>query len=210
MPRLSRSQDEIVRLLRRRGSLTVEDLSRALGISTVAVRQHLEILEAEGLISSRPERRPIGRPRSLFHLTEAADDLFPQNYGGLAQVILEHLESTGGEALIDEVFRARRVRSEAELRPRMDGKDLAGRIEALAAAQDDAGYMTAWEQDADGTFLLQEHNCAICKIARRFPQVCANELELIRNLTGAEVSRERHMARGDSSCAYRIRRSEPE
>jgi predicted ArsR family transcriptional regulator len=188
----------------------VEDLSRALGVSTVAVRQHLEALEAEGLISSRSERRPIGRPRRLFHLTEAADDLFPQSYGGLAQVILEHLESTGGEELIDEVFRARRMRTEAELRPRVEGKDLAGRIEVLAAAQDDAGYMADWEQEPDGSFLLQEHNCAICKIARRFPQVCDSELELIRNLTGAEVSRERHLARGDSNCAYRIRRSEPE
>ena len=81
--RLSESQEEIVWLLRRRGAMTVEDLSRALGISGVAVRQHLDGLEAEGLLDSRTERRPIGRPRRLFRLSDAADDLFPKNYSGL-------------------------------------------------------------------------------------------------------------------------------
>ncbi len=75
--RLSASQQEIVRLLRRQGDLTVEDLSRGMGISSVAVRQHLEMLEAEGLLTTRTERRPIGRPRRIYRLTDAADELFP-------------------------------------------------------------------------------------------------------------------------------------
>lgn len=203
--RLSQSQQEIVKLLRRHGAMTVDDLSRAIGISSVAVRQHLEVLEAEGLLGSRTERRPVGRPRSLFHLTDAADDLFPKNYAGLAQMILEHLESTGGEERVREAFAARRLRMEEELLPRAEGRDLEGRIAALAASQDEAGYMTEWEKCEDGSFLLREHNCAICKIARRFPQACANELEMIENVTGGDVTREEHMAAGDSTCAYRIR-----
>jgi predicted ArsR family transcriptional regulator len=203
--RLSDSRCEIVQLLRRRGAMTVADLSRALGITGVAVRQHLDALEAEGLLDSRTERRPIGRPRRLFRLSNAADDLFPKNYAALAQAILEHLEETGGASRIHEVFAARRQRLEAELLPRVQGRDLEARVAAVAEAQDQAGYMAAWERQEDGSFLLREHNCVICKIARQFPQACASELQLIQTLTGGEVTREQHMAAGDPVCAYRIR-----
>jgi len=203
--RLSDSQEEIVRLLRRRGAMTVADLSRAMGISGVAVRQHLDSLEAEGLLDSRTERRPIGRPRRLFRLSDAADDLFPKNYSGLAQMILEHLEASGGAGQVEEIFSARRLRLEGEFRPGVEGKDLEGRVAAVAEMQEQAGYMAEWQRGEDGSFLLREHNCVICKVARRFPQACASELLLIESLTGAEVTREQHMAAGDAACSYRIR-----
>jgi predicted ArsR family transcriptional regulator len=207
--RLSNSQHQIIRLLRRNGAMTVEDLSQALGISGVAVRQHLDALDAEGFLASRTEERGTrtgrGRPRRLFHLTEAADDLFPKNYGGLAEMVLEHMERSDGCEAVEDFFRARRRRFEADLWPRVEELDLEGRIAALSDVQDQAGYMSEWEKCADGSYVLREHNCAICKVAFRFPQACANELRLIQNVTGAEVTRESHIAAGDAVCAYRIR-----
>jgi predicted ArsR family transcriptional regulator len=192
--------------------MTVEDLSRALGVTSVAIRHHLDVLEAEGLLSSEVERRATvqpstgrrGRPRRLFQLTEAADDLFPKNYSGLAQIILEHLESSGGSESVEEVFQARRRRLEADLRKRLDGETLEKRVAALAELQDRSGYMADWEAREDGSFVLREHNCAICKVARRFPQVCSSELQLIQNVTQADVVREQHIGSGDSVCLYRI------
>lgn len=212
MLRISQPQQDIVKLLRRHGSLTVEDLSRALGVTSVAVRHHLDVLEAEGLLASEPERRTTaptsanrrGRPRRFYRLTEAADDLFPKNYSGLVQVILDHLETSGGAESVDEVFRARRLGIEADMRKRLEGEALAKRVAAVAELQDRSGYMADWEAREDGSFILREHNCAICKVARRFPQVCSNELQLIQNVTQAEVVREQHIASGDSICSYRI------
>jgi predicted ArsR family transcriptional regulator len=203
--RLSASQQEIVRLLRRQGDLTVEDLSRQMGISTVGVRQHLEILEADGLIVSRTERRPIGRPRRLYRLTDAADELFPKSYSNLAEMILEHIEDAGGPAKVAEVFDSRRRRMERDLLPRLEGQTLEQRVRTVAQLQDDSGYMAECESLPDQTFILREHNCAICKIARRFPQACQQELELFQNLLDADVERVQHMARGDSMCAYVVR-----
>lgn len=202
---LSRSQQEIVKLLRRRGAMTVDDLARAMGISSVAVRQHLDVLEAERLLETTTERRPVGRPRRLFQLSDAADDLFPKNYGALAEVILDFLEETDGPERVEEVFRFRRRRREAEMRPLVEGKALRERVEAVSRAQDEAGYMAEWEASEDGSFLLRQHNCSICKIARRFRQACENELQLIEDLTGGDVQREQHIAAGDPVCSYRIR-----
>ena len=50
--------------------MTAEELARAVGITGVAVRQHLQVLEAAGLVGSAAERRPIGRPRRVFQRDE--------------------------------------------------------------------------------------------------------------------------------------------
>jgi predicted ArsR family transcriptional regulator len=176
-----------------------------MGISSVAVRQHLEILEADGLVTTQTERRPIGRPRRLYRLTDAADDLFPKSYFMLAQTILEHLERAGGPAQVAEVFDARRQRMEEEIGPRLAGMTLEQRVRAVAQMQDQAGYMADFDSLSDQTYVIREHNCAICKVARRFPQACQKELEMFRNLLDADVERESHMASGDAMCAYVIR-----
>src|SRR6185369_17583318 len=139
--RLSASQQEILRLLRRQGELTVEELSRQMGISSVGVRQHLEILEADGLLTTRTERRPIGRPRRLYRLSEAADDLFPKNYSLLAEMILEHLQDSGGPAMVAEVFDSRRRRLERDALPMLAGQSLEQRVRTVVQLQDQAGYM---------------------------------------------------------------------
>jgi predicted ArsR family transcriptional regulator len=202
---LTPSRQEILRLLRFRGQMTVEELSRAMGISSVAVRQHLQVLAAESLVTAMTERRPIGRPRRVYELTDRADDLFPKNYHILATMILDHLMERDGPKKITEVFEARRLRLQAQYEERMAGKSLRERVALMAQIQDENGYMTDWEEREDGSFLLREHNCAICKVARAYPQACQKELELLTGLLDAEVHRMDHMARGDCMCSYVIR-----
>jgi len=203
---LTASQQEILRLLRRSGEMAVDEIAQAMGISRVAVRKHLDALVADGLLAARPRRRQIGRPHHVYRLTDAADELFPKAYAGLATGILEFLETTDGPAKLDAVFADRRARVEAHLRPLLAGKDLATRVRLLAEAQDRAGYMAEWRETEPGTFVLSENNCAICCIARRFPQACQQELEMFRNLLEADVERTEHLVAGDGRCAYRIRR----
>jgi predicted ArsR family transcriptional regulator len=202
---LTASRQEILRLLRFRGEMTVDELSRLMGISSVAVRQHLEVLTAANLVTSLTERRPIGRPRRVYALTDAADDLFPKNYHILAHQILDHLLERDGPKKVAEVFEGRRQRLEAQYAERVRGKSLRDRVAAVAKMQDENGYMSDWEQREDGSFVLREHNCAICKVARNFPQACQKELELFTNLLDADVSRDQHMAKGDCMCSYVIR-----
>jgi predicted ArsR family transcriptional regulator len=109
-----------------------------------------------------------------------------------------------GPKKVAEVFEGRRQRLEAQYAERVRGKPLRDRVAAVAKMQDENGYMTDWEQREDGAFVLREHNCAICKVARSFPQACQKELELFTNLLDANVSRDQHMAKGDCMCSYII------
>jgi predicted ArsR family transcriptional regulator len=202
---LTASRQEILRLLRTRGEMTAGDLSRAMGISSVAVRQHLEVLASRELVRTQTERRPVGRPCRVYSLTESADELFPQSYHGLALMILEHLRERDGEQKVDEVFDARVERLEAQYTPQMARKSLRNRVAAVARMQDENGYMSEWEECPDGSFRLREYNCAICQVARCFPRVCEKERELFTRLLDAEVTREEHALAGDRCCTYRIR-----
>jgi predicted ArsR family transcriptional regulator len=195
----------ILNLIKRRGTVTVADLVEHLAISDVAVRKHLTALEAAGLVTFTTEQRQMGRPAQVYSLTEEADELFPKNYDQLATTLLEQIIAIDGAEKADTLFAARRSQFEAVHSEEITAKPLRERVAAVAKIQDDNGYLCDWSEEPDGSFRIVEHNCAICKVAKTYPQACREELNLIRNLTGADVCRTTHMASGDHACSYVIR-----
>lgn len=88
--------------------MTAAELSEALGIGAVGVRQHLALLERDGLVHASGVRRAVGRPSHLYALTEAAEALFPKAYDHLLIDALEFVRAQGGEHAIAHLFEARR------------------------------------------------------------------------------------------------------
>lgn len=195
--------------LRHDGPASPEDLATALGVSRTGVLQQLHALEAAGLVGHESVRHGVGRPRHVYDVTDAAQDLFPTNYDGLASGLLAAIESLGGAALVDGVFEERRRLTRERLGRRLDerlpsGATLADRARELAVIQDEQGYLAEAVVSADGTIRLVERNCAIHRIAADHARACEAELELFRELLGADVERETHIAAGDRCCSYRI------
>lgn len=214
--------------LRRDGPATPGSLARELGVSRSAVLQHLRTLEAAALVARSAERHGVGRPRHRYDLTAAAQALFPTDYAGLAQGLLEALRAVGDDGLVDAVFSARRAQQAAAIRRRfvarhLEHAPLLERVRELAVIQDEQGYLcecradaandggtsaATWPRsmrvDADGGIRFREHNCAIFEVAREIPAACRAELELFREVLGADVERESHILAGDRSCTYRI------
>jgi predicted ArsR family transcriptional regulator len=58
--------------------------------------------------------------------------------------------------------------------------------------------------DDDGVIRLRERNCAIYEVATMTPAACRAEVQLFRDVLGARVVRETHIASGDRACTYRI------
>jgi predicted ArsR family transcriptional regulator len=199
------SRGEILTHLKRRGPLAADELAAALGISGVAARQNLEHLEAEGLVSVTIERRPIGRPRHRYDLTEAAESCFPANYDHLALMLLEQVAEQDGFARIGELLEGCHRRLLQQQRPEFDGQEPSRRLEMLAARQNAAGYMAEVETRTDGSFVLRQHHCPLRRVARCFPQLCQQEQALFSELMEAEVTREEHIERGDRCCTFLIR-----
>lgn len=189
------------------GPMTADGLGKALGISPVAVRQHLAALEAEGLVVTSIERRAVGRPVHRYTLTAHGDETFPRAYDALANSLMEELQYSQGEEAVDELFAKRRARQRATFQLRMEGKALGPRVRELAKIQSEQGYMASSQEEENGDYLLIEHNCAICEVARNHRSACKHELLLFQELIGdkATVEREKYMMDGDHTCTYRVR-----
>ncbi|HNP72962.1 MAG TPA: ArsR family transcriptional regulator [Kouleothrix sp.] len=195
---------QIVQLLRRHGQMTAAELSDALGIGAVGIRQHLAMLDRDGLVCTTGVRRGVGRPSHLYGLTSQADTLFPKRYDRLAMDALAFVEAQGGVAAIDQLFEARRLQLARQLAPRLAGKARAEQVAELAAALTEQGYMCEFQHHADGSYTLTEHNCPVDCVARDYPQACEHELKLYEDVLGTPLVREDLIAEGGTCCRYRI------
>jgi predicted ArsR family transcriptional regulator len=194
----------VLQLLKRQGNADAKTIAKFCGLTTMAVGRHLLKLSSEGLIQSRLERRPRGRPAAVHSLTEQGDGHFPRDYAGVATEVLASLVQLDGPEKVKQVFRQRRGTMEAGYRGRTKGKGFEQRVRAVAAVLTECGYMAEVESMNPGEFLLTLGNCAIRDVAKRFPEACDEELCLVRNLVNAKVTRVSHLLAGDRHCSYRI------
>jgi len=195
--------------LRIDGPNTPDRLATHLGASRTGVLQQLRALEAAHLVSRQTVRHGVGRPRHLYDITSDAQQLFPANYDGLAAGLLAAIEAIGGDDLLEQVFRARRRQLGARVRDDLASRltadaPLVDRVRELAVIQTSNGYLANASMNGDGSVLLEEHNCAIFQVAAGSPAACRAELELFREVLGADVVRDQHIASGDRCCSYRI------
>jgi predicted ArsR family transcriptional regulator len=197
----------VLELLKRNGQLTVAQLHEILDVSRVAVRRHLEALQAEGLVRQTTRALGRGRPAHLYALTEAGHELFPRNYQQLASQLLEAALAELGPAAVERLFAHRRRALARHYAERTSGRDLEELAVELASIQDENGYMARCEPAGEGRYVVREHNCTISGVARTHPSACKNELALFRQLAGpdVEVDRISHIQSGDRECAYVLR-----
>lgn len=200
---------ELLTELRRGGPASPDQLAIRLGASRTGVVQQLRALEAAALVNRETVRHGVGRPRHVYDVTAAAQDLFPANYDALAAGLVAALESVGGAALVERVFETRREQLADRLRAKLgerlpSGAPLHDRVRELAVIQDEHGYLARMEVGDDGSIHLLEHNCAIFQVANGTPAACEAELALFSEILDADVVRESHIASGDRCCSYRI------
>jgi predicted ArsR family transcriptional regulator len=205
----SRLRRDLLMRLRHDGPSSPEALASALGVSRTGVLQQLHALEAAGLVTRQSVRHGVGRPRHVYDVTDAAQDLFPMNYDGLARGLLQAISAIGGDALVTEVIEERRRLALARHRERLADRlpadaPLHERTRELAVIQDEQGYLAEAVVGPDGIIRLVERNCAIHKVMAEHADVCRAELDLFRDLLGADVERETHIAAGDRCCTYRV------
>ena len=191
------------------GPMNAEALAGLLGVSAMAVRQHLYSLAEEGLVDYDEEARPVGRPAKLWRLTPAADSYFPNGHQDLTVGLLGNLRQAFGEAGLAKLLRLRAAEQTDLYRSEMNpNSGLRERLENLAEIRSREGYMAAVEEAGDGDFLLIENHCPVCAAAAACQGLCALELEVFRAVLGEAVTVERtdHILAGARRCAYRIRR----
>ena len=145
-----------------------------------------------------------GRPRRRYCITPAGEALWPKRYGQLTNQLLDFVRQEKPE-LVDKVFTRRGEAGGERAAERLSGLGFDARIEELTRILDEDGYLAQCRREADESWLVVEHNCAILDVARRYGAACSSELAFLRAaMPDASVDRIKHKMAGDFVCAYRI------
>ncbi len=203
---LGTARARVVLFLRDHGTGTVAELAEHLGVSEVAARRHLVVLEEDGFVASQTVKQAgRGRPASHYTLTDDAQALFPHRYDRLASEVLDFLTEEHGRSGLRAFLRWRLAREAAELSEAVTAEDLHERLDQLAEALSDAGFAATVEPSEDGFRLVQNH-CTIADVAKEHPEVCAYEAAAFSQVLGRDVtlSRRDTLATGAPACVCSV------
>lgn len=196
-------QQQLLRLLlRNKKGLGVEAIGRELAISRNAVRQHLTALERDGLVARGAAQRSGGRPEQLYVLTLRGGEQFPRQYSWFAELLLQEMAAMPAGGKLSARLAALGSKVASGLAARLGGhRGTPERITALAAAMSELGY----DATAVGDGLeIEAYNCVYHALAAANPDVCAFDLSLLAECSGAAVEHQACMVRGGTSCRFRF------
>ena len=198
------TRQQILEILKRHGEVTVKELSQELNLTSVTVRHHLEILRSDGYITEpevRRSNRP-GRPRYVYRLTSTAADLFPNNYSGLADALLDAMEKCISpeeyEMLLAET--AKRMVSNVGRLP--VGHD--ARMSKTLKFLKQQGFVARWDKSEAGEYHIYISNCPYYYVAQAHQATCHIDEKMIQLLTGAEIAKAQGSAHAGALCVYEV------
>jgi len=200
---MQETRQRILEIIKRRGQVTVEDLSRELELTAVTVRHHLEVLRRNGVIAPPKAVRKggPGRPQHVYRLAEEADDLFPKSYDRLAEALLAELEERLSpeemESLVSSV--AHRLAAGVNLPV---GEGFEARLSAALAFMNETGYLASLEKSEDGRLAIRIANCPYGRVARHHPPTCEIGARMIAELAGVDARAVERQMEKPGRCVY--------
>ena len=202
------TRQQILDFLRRHGRATVKELDGHLGLTSTGVRQHLTVLEREGLVMAHEERGHVGRPALVYELTEQGDTLYPKSYDQLANLLLEEVRDLAGAQALQTLLRRVAARFADQYRERVDGRALPERVAEATAIIVERGSLADCSPDGED-WLIRQYTCPFPKVAGQNSCVCSMDVEFVRLLAGTDARLTTSLLRGDDACTYRVRREQP-
>lgn len=202
------TRQDILDLLRKRHQATVKEIGEALGLTSTGIRQHLTVLERDGLVLAHEDRGHVGRPALVYRLSETGHALYPTKYDELANALIEEARNILGPQALQQLLKTVAMRFARPYAPRLDGLGDAERIDAVGEILEERGNVAAASAD-DGAYYIRKHTCPFWNVATRNSAVCALDVQFIRQLAGADARLTTSLLRGDDCCTFRVKRAQP-
>ena len=148
-------------------------LARQLGIHISAIRNHLDVLEAAGLVSSRHEHAKRGRPKRTYFLTDSAQTLFPQQSARVFSLLLQAVATSLGVKTSTSLIRQLVTSLWEQILPEKPSGTLKDRLSRVVHALDTFGFYASLEQ-IDGQFVIVLRNDVFGEAFSEVPQDLAD------------------------------------
>lgn len=201
-----KTTEKIIQQLKSDGPLTAKILAQSLALTTMGVRQHLQTLEDEKIVTFEDIKASRGRPTRYWSLTEESNSYFPDGHQNLTVQLIDSVKELFGDAGLEKLIEKREKDSLTIYQQAMEQQhSLIEKLEALVKLRIEEGYMATLKQEGKVFWLLENH-CPICAAASHCLNFCRSELNLFQTLLKdtAEISREEHIIEGARRCAYKI------
>ncbi len=193
----------LIRLLRESGGCTLNDLRRLTRLSRSVLRQHLARLQRDGIVETRLERRPSGRPPLVYRLTPQAGLASPETYVTFLQALVAALRAHGQER-IEELFQQIADQVGARYPEIRSLPDVEARLEAARRLIFRDVDATEVRRTEDG-YEFSLYTCPLAPVAMEFRDLCCVTRSLLRGLVGEEVTQSEWIIRGDPRCTFEVR-----
>jgi predicted ArsR family transcriptional regulator len=194
------TRGRVIALLRG-GTLTVEELAKALGVTDNAIRAQLTSLERDGLVRQQGLRRGAGKPSYFYALNPDFEPTLSRAYLPFLERLLHELGTRLTEEGLVEMLRQIGRRWASEL-GRSTG-DMRARVAAASALLNELGGVTEVEEH-NGEWSIRGRSCPLGVVVRENPRICVAVETLLSELLGTPV-RERCDRSGERArCCFDV------
>ncbi|MGJ3243306.1 MAG: helix-turn-helix transcriptional regulator [Opitutales bacterium] len=199
------TRDAIRRQLKDRGPQTADALADRVGVSAVAVRQHLQAMKRRGEATATPGPSRRGRPALEWHLQGNPAGTFADGHRELALSFLAIAGSGSGKTL-KRLIKGW-VRQEVKAgRKAVKGKGgPMDRLDRLVAWRRELGCRPRLETlDTLGAFQLREAHCPWLAAMTACPELREAEHQILARLTAPAftIKPVTHLANDDPQTVY--------
>ncbi len=199
------TRQRIIDLLRKQGQATVEELAEWVELTQMAVRHHLNVLQAEDLIEishTKRQHKP-GRPVQVYGLTNKARKLYPQEYIQLTDLLVQEVATRIGQDGVIDIFNSLAVRLVEDAPPSRKAQPFEERLDDVVGFLREKGYVVEWER-MNGQYMIYHMDCPYRQFAQRHQEVCLMDAKILEDTLNVVPQRISCIAYHDDKCAYVI------
>ena len=204
---MQHTRRQILDCIKLKGGMSVDQLGRELQIMPVTIRAHINVLERSNLVKRKELRTgKAGRPRIVYSLTDAAEDLFPKDYDHLAASLISNIRDLYGNDSVKQVLKRVGVEMARSNADEVKSEDLAERIKGATRVMNKIGSLATWQKDQHG-YSVTAHNCPYLHVANECADICNMEVAFLKEVLDREVMLECSVVGGAHNCRFFIEES---
>jgi DeoR family suf operon transcriptional repressor len=197
------SDTTILDMLRKCESLSIGQMSEAMGVTATAVRQRLTRLMAQAYIERYASKAGRGRPSHRYRLTDKGRRKTGENFADLAIALWQEIRSVEDPAIRRGLFQRISSRMAEVYRDQIVGETVDERMGSLAQLFQDRKIPL--EVDRDGKLpVLKAHACPYPELAEQDRTICAMEKMMFSEAIGAELRLDECRLDGEDCCTFTL------
>lgn len=200
----------ILIILKKEDGLSLEELSKKVGISKMAVLKHMQTLENRNIVERRIVKKAVGRPLYRFYLLSDASTAFGNSNDKMLESLIDFLVESGNEDKVVQFLKKKYKKIEQYYRGQLSKRSGEKRVEELARLRYLENYMPELKKNGRDKFEMLEFNCPIYSISRKFGEACALEEKLFENVLEMKVETTHTQINGFGTCRFLIEKNKSE